>query len=258
MKRIRKPLLIVQLVLLVILGGVITDSGAAVLFSREPDFSLEGRFSNFEPAGRTFQRTANAFVLEDTLVLTDVHWFGYFERDVIDPSFRIRLFEDDGDLPGALVYEQEVTPDVMDTGFLDPLRGRPILEFGVDPLLEVELQAGITYWISIAHAPTVTQFLWSRATTNDGDNALRSDDNGQWVPGDSFPGDNDHAFSIIGRPMGPSHFVCYKIRRIKGEPKFEKREVIITNQFGKNRYIVMRPETLCVPSEKEEAEPRGQ
>jgi hypothetical protein len=44
-----------------------------------------------------------------------------------------------------------------------------------------------------------------------------------------------------------AHLACYKIR----ETGFQKRRVRVTNQFGQQTLMVNRPDTLCVPAEKD-------
>ncbi len=47
------------------------------------------------------------------------------------------------------------------------------------------------------------------------------------------------------------HLLCYKVKRARGEPKFEKVKGIHTNnQFGPLRLRAKREKELCVPSEK--------
>ena len=43
------------------------------------------------------------------------------------------------------------------------------------------------------------------------------------------------------------HFLCYKVKK---NEKFEQREVSVRNQFGEQTFIVLEPDTLCVPSSK--------
>jgi hypothetical protein len=45
------------------------------------------------------------------------------------------------------------------------------------------------------------------------------------------------------------HFLCYKV---KNNGKFEKRDVIVSNQFGEQHFTILAPDLLCVPSSKEE------
>ena len=46
-----------------------------------------------------------------------------------------------------------------------------------------------------------------------------------------------------------THYKCYRIKVIKADEKIPK-EVELINQFGKEIVQVLRPETLCVPTEK--------
>ena len=49
-----------------------------------------------------------------------------------------------------------------------------------------------------------------------------------------------------------AHLLCYKVKRVKGEPKFEKVEGIHTNnQFGPLQLEAKKVKELCVPSEKD-------
>jgi hypothetical protein len=41
--------------------------------------------------------------------------------------------------------------------------------------------------------------------------------------------------------------MCYKIK----EPRFQRQEVIVENQFGQQTLTVLRPYDLCVPAEKD-------
>ncbi|HEV8487788.1 MAG TPA: hypothetical protein VGV87_29875, partial [Blastocatellia bacterium] len=53
------------------------------------------------------------------------------------------------------------------------------------------------------------------------------------------------------------HLVCYETRDSRGTTNFEKREVIISNQFGQQQRITVlrRANLLCVPSLKALADP---
>ena len=56
-------------------------------------------------------------------------------------------------------------------------------------------------------------------------------------------------------PVG-HHLVCYEVKRLKGQPKFQKRDVLVFNQFEdevEGRILtVEKPKILCVPSKKED------
>ena len=47
------------------------------------------------------------------------------------------------------------------------------------------------------------------------------------------------------------HLTCYEVKRPKGDPEFEDRNVSVTNQFGEDQVLeVTNPKLLCVPSSK--------
>jgi hypothetical protein len=45
------------------------------------------------------------------------------------------------------------------------------------------------------------------------------------------------------------HLLCYKV---KPRTRFDRRHVLVRNQFGDQQFIVLKPDTLCVPSTKKE------
>ena len=45
-----------------------------------------------------------------------------------------------------------------------------------------------------------------------------------------------------------NHLMCYDVKKLKGDPKFEKRNVFTNNQFGPDELKVEKQEELCVPS----------
>jgi hypothetical protein len=47
------------------------------------------------------------------------------------------------------------------------------------------------------------------------------------------------------------HQMCYQIHDTVAQPRFRRRDVLVENQFGKQTLVVTRPETLCVPAEKD-------
>jgi hypothetical protein len=174
-----------------------TVANAEELLLRPLNSSLQGRYSNYDPDQTiTFSRVANSFDLGSTALLTEVRWFGYFiDGQVLTESpFRVRIFEDDGGLPGDLYFEESMQATGTDTGVSTD--DKPVIEFTVTLTLTPLLQSGTTYWISIAHATIPElQFLWSRATTLDGTYALRTSDDGAW----DFGGAGyDSAFTLVG------------------------------------------------------------
>ncbi len=51
-------------------------------------------------------------------------------------------------------------------------------------------------------------------------------------------------------PITVDHFKCYDVKVTKGTPKFEKRTVDLTDQFGSKTVEVKKPKMLCNPVEK--------
>ena len=53
-----------------------------------------------------------------------------------------------------------------------------------------------------------------------------------------------------------AHLVCYETIDALGTPQFEQREVIVSNQFGKEQRLTVwrRKNLLCVPSLKAHVE----
>jgi len=47
-----------------------------------------------------------------------------------------------------------------------------------------------------------------------------------------------------------NHLMCYDIKKVKDELKFEKRNVFTNNQFGPEQLDVKKEKQLCVPSMK--------
>ncbi len=52
------------------------------------------------------------------------------------------------------------------------------------------------------------------------------------------------------------HLVCYEVKRLRGQPKFQKRDVLVFNQFEdevEGRILtIKKPRILCVPSTKQD------
>jgi hypothetical protein len=47
------------------------------------------------------------------------------------------------------------------------------------------------------------------------------------------------------------HQMCYQIRDTTAQARFRRKDVLVENQFGKQTLVATRPETLCVPAEKD-------
>ena len=53
----------------------------------------------------------------------------------------------------------------------------------------------------------------------------------------------------VDNPAG--HLRCYAIKDVKGQARFERRDVTVSNQFGVEEVSVTRAKLLCVPSAKQ-------
>ena len=45
-----------------------------------------------------------------------------------------------------------------------------------------------------------------------------------------------------------TYLTCYQIEDVRGQPRFEKRDVVVRNQFGDETLAVAKAKVLCVPS----------
>ena len=50
------------------------------------------------------------------------------------------------------------------------------------------------------------------------------------------------------------HFTCYEVKEPKGLPKFEARDVVVTDQFGEEALTVKKPKLICIPCSKDGSE----
>lgn len=53
-----------------------------------------------------------------------------------------------------------------------------------------------------------------------------------------------------GSPIAPTRdaFKCYQAKTAPGTPRFEKREVIVEDEFGTARLAIKKPATYCTPA----------
>jgi hypothetical protein len=177
---------------------------AAVIIEKPLNNSVVGRFSNHSST-TDYQRVANSFSLGFDALVTDVHWWGYFEPNAsIDSDFRIRFYETAGSLPGTNIYEQLVNPTLTDTGLTNTVAAgtsaQTVWLFSADPVPPLALSAGVSYWLEIAYLPATgtDEFLWSR---DDGvaQRAFRNNDSALWTA----TGGQHQAFYLTGSRQVP-------------------------------------------------------
>jgi hypothetical protein len=180
--------------------AVASIANAQLLYSQPVDPALGGRFSNIIETVPTAQQVADNFRLTEDAILTDVHWYGGFENSQLVTSIdvQVRLFADDSGGPlESPFYAVTVTASAIDTGLTMPFAtgSVPLLEFRADPIPEVVLSAGVTYWISILPMVAVdTEFLWASTAPVDND-VSRGGDTGTWT---ASPALGDRAFALTG------------------------------------------------------------
>ncbi len=58
-------------------------------------------------------------------------------------------------------------------------------------------------------------------------------------------------FAAAARDAARDHFLCYKAKSAKGEPKFERLDVDLDDQFGATTKTVKKPKFLCTPVAKD-------
>ena len=65
-------------------------------------------------------------------------------------------------------------------------------------------------------------------------------------------GDPAKPYDCTQRLNPDDHLVCYETMDERGTPQFEQREVIVSNQFGKEQplTVLRRKNLLCIPSLK--------
>jgi hypothetical protein len=201
--RLEKGLFVTVAIVLGLCGSL---TQAAILLERPLDtVPEEGRFSNFF-VDSTGQRIANSFTVEADATVTDLHWWGYFINTAsdINNDFRIRFYSANPTTPttpGTLVYENIFKPTLADTGLISPIVSTTVWEFSADPIPELSLIANETYWLEIAYLPSISlnQWLWSRATTSDGQvvsTGSITDVDAVWSQWGQF--DRDSAFYLTG------------------------------------------------------------
>jgi hypothetical protein len=66
------------------------------------------------------------------------------------------------------------------------------------------------------------------------------------------PATNQTKLDCTPRTNPDDHLVCYETRNDGASPQFEQREVIVSNQFGKEQRltVLQRKNQLCIPSLK--------
>ena len=133
---------------------------------------------------------ADDFVLDDDMILTDVHWWGTYWLDgsptPATDDFRVELFagEPDG-TPATSPLASFAVGDIgrTDTGNTD-FQGNAIYAYSVDLDTPVALAGGTEYYLSVVNNTANSTALWAWSATDSLDNLgyfLRNEDSEPWV-----------------------------------------------------------------------------
>ena len=174
----------------------------------QQDLDVDGFGFNSNLFGGNQQELDN-FVLDHDVVLNDIHWYGFFHDGngislpvTQSEIFTVRLFEFSGGPANNPFYEFTGTPVATDTGLKNTSsHSNPIWKFDLDPVTPEQLQAGLTYGISILDAANPHLFAWSLGSTADNVHYSRNDEGAVWSSSSS-----DFAFSLTIVPI-PSALV---------------------------------------------------
>ncbi len=153
-----------------------------------------------------FQAADNFAVAQDTLI-TKIHWWGNSDEFNLPglenfTHFTVRLFADDGGLPGGTVMSQTLTTaqtNPVDTG-LTSFAGTDVYRQELEFEAPLFLNAG-AYFISVTASGYIDNqgaiWYWQKGNGGDGDLVFDNYDGGGWRPfGPAF----DTAFELFTVP----------------------------------------------------------
>ena len=194
-----------------------------------PTFEAYGRAPNLDelydsdgqvaPYGAV-QKIADSFVLTGTAAVTGVRWWGGYSYDVGQPErddFTLRIYADDGGLPGSLLWEEHVGNDVTRsaTGLIIGSAEGDVPEFFYEAGLDVPFEAepDTTYWLLISNDTTGHPTIWGWEESGEGDGQLAwTHDGGPWG---SYPADT--AFVLFTRDSIAGNSYLFNGRRFDPE-----------------------------------------
>jgi hypothetical protein len=137
----------------------------AVLFDQAYDGTINGARDYSDSI-----HLADDFSFTKPDYLERIEWWGVFTINV--STMDIRLHDDDGGLPGTVIWEQlGVTATITDTG--DDYGGYAIyhIEVVLDPADYYLLDNGTTYWLSLHHDSTGAYWCrWNSGTAAESNN----------------------------------------------------------------------------------------
>jgi hypothetical protein len=172
--------------------------------------TVEGQFSNLGG-----QVVADQFVLSDSVSVTGVNWWGFYNGTDLRPGvssmdFRLQFSMDAAGLPAAIpASDVTVSANVSDSGYVveqaGPHMGATIYEFSALLPTAVLLGAGDINWLSVFEVDnttpdvTTTQWLWSASPSQAMDSSAYRNNAAQtpWMPYVSIY--SNLAFELTGR-----------------------------------------------------------
>lgn len=171
-----------------LLGVMASAANAAVLYSQPTFDQADAIFPNFVGG----PENADSFLLGGAVNVSALRWWGsYLTAD--SDNFTLRLFADDSGFPagGALKEYTGITVSRIGSGMQD-IGGGEVFQYEYDLPDVVVLSSG-TYYLSVMNDTSVSEWLWSVASSGDGSSFVRSASSDPWESADS-----DLAFEVIG------------------------------------------------------------
>jgi PEP-CTERM motif len=117
------------------------------------------------------QQLAGEFVLSTAATVDSASWFGtMFSADPLNTgdtwNFDVLFYSDSNNLPGTLLQSSSVIASVVDTGIdiNDSLGVERVYGFSAT-FSPLALQAGTSYWFSVANTGPGSTFRWTESTT---------------------------------------------------------------------------------------------
>lgn len=171
-----------------LLGVMASAANADVLYSQPTFDGADAIFPNLVGG----PENADSFLLTGAVSVSALRWWGsYLNAD--SDNFTIRLFVGDGGFPagGALKEYTGISVSKSSTTLKDAGKG-DVFQYDYDLPDVVVLSSG-KYYLSVMNDTSVSEWLWSVASSVDGSSFVRGASGDSWESADS-----DLAFAVIG------------------------------------------------------------
>lgn len=165
--------------------------GSVIVFSQQPVDGAEDFISDF--AGDS--QEADDFLLGSQSTITEVHWWGTYQNNNVQPdNFTIRFFEDAGGVPEINPFVDVAPVNLTRTATsLMNQASEDIFTWSADLPAGVLLDANTTYYLSIVNDTGANGDFWTWAGDGGGDSFFRFTDVESWF-GPEPP--INHAFEL--------------------------------------------------------------